>query len=94
MKISQEGRKATNKQTNKDYMSQKGCFLTKKSFPEIYDWMIELTSFQFDRVFAFPVDEKCEVNIIILPLIDILKFDWLRQIIYAAIWCYHTNLIF
>ena len=31
---------------------------------------------------------------IILPLIEILKFDWLRQIIYAAILCFLTNLIF
>ena len=28
---------------------------------------------------------------IILPLIEILKFDWLRQIIYAAILCFLTN---
>ena len=31
---------------------------------------------------------------IILPLIEILKFDWLRQILYAAILCFLTNLIF
>ena len=31
---------------------------------------------------------------IILPLIEILKFDWLRQIIYAAILCFLTSLIF
>ena len=30
----------------------------------------------------------------ILPLIEILKFDWLRQILYAAISCFLTNLIF
>ena len=30
----------------------------------------------------------------ILPLIEILKFDWLRQILYAAILCFLTNLIF
>ena len=31
---------------------------------------------------------------IILPLIEILKFDWLRQILYAEILCFLTNLIF
>ena len=31
---------------------------------------------------------------LILPLIEILKFDWLRQILYAAILCFLTNLIF
>ena len=31
---------------------------------------------------------------IILPLMEILKFDWLRQILYAAILCFLTNLIF
>ena len=30
----------------------------------------------------------------LLPLIEILKFDWLRQILYAAILCFLTNLIF
>ena len=30
----------------------------------------------------------------ILPLIEILKFDWLRQILYAAILRFLTNLIF
>ena len=30
----------------------------------------------------------------ILPLIEILKFDWLRQIQYAAIFCFPTNRIF
>ena len=34
--------------------------------------------------------------LVILPLIEILKFDWLivRQILYAAILCFLTNLIF
>ena len=30
----------------------------------------------------------------ILPLIEIMKFDWLRQILYAAIFGFLTNLIF
>ena len=33
------------------------------------------------------------MHIFILPLIGILKFDWLRQILYAAI-LFLTNLIF
>ena len=33
------------------------------------------------------------IKCIILPLIEILKFDWLRQILYAAILCFLTNLI-
>ena len=31
---------------------------------------------------------------IILPLIETLKFDWLRQILYATILCFLTDLIF
>ena len=31
---------------------------------------------------------------IILPLIEIMKFDWLRQILYAAVLFFLTNLIF
>ena len=34
------------------------------------------------------------VHVFILPLIEILKFDWLRQILYAAKLCFLTNLIF
>ena len=30
----------------------------------------------------------------ILPLIEILKFNWLRQVQYAAIFCFPSNLIF
>ena len=33
-------------------------------------------------------------KMIILPLIEILKFDWMRQILYAAILCFLTNIIF
>ena len=40
------------------------------------------------------IDCRYGVKPFILPLIEILKFDWLRQILYAAILCFLTNLIF
>ena len=42
----------------------------------------------------FNVPVASVIYTIILPLIEIFKFDWLRQILYAAILCFLTNLIF
>ena len=42
--------------------------------------------------YAFPSPGHIRV-LFILPLIEILKFDWLRQLLYAAILCFLTNLI-
>ena len=39
-------------------------------------------------------DSTRDIQQFILPLIEILKFDWMRQILYAAILCFLTYLIF
>ena len=74
---------------------------------EKYYMGIEMSQKKHLLYFVFPRGKGCSVHLFvkkewmvyliksfILPLIEIFKFDWLRQILYAAILCFLTNLIF
>ena len=53
---------------------------------------------QNNSMFSLYIGSLCNIAFLmarfILPLIEILTFDWLRQILYAAILCFLTNSIF
>ena len=65
------------------------------------EYISEVVSFQCPSIFLYMYvfvlygnTSAHAVYLFILPVIEILKFDWLRQILYAAILCFLTNLIF
>ena len=57
-------------------------------------WMYTYLVVDTDHLLTTTIEVHVGIHGFILPLIEILKFDWLRQILYAAILCFLTNLIF